>query len=241
MIGRTLWSLLTHFLTGACIGRARAEPQDGLCHAGRGAGLGSRRPGHSVVARRPGGGAEAPSRHHAYVHRRASVGRGGRFGCLAASSLARGRRKRRLAESREHCPFPILPGASAHDERGGVRVEVSHPSRKNKDAARVGHSAVFGEPARGLLQPLNWGWLYLTALIARVEPPAAGLGQQLRPAAFLPLQSALVCGQFRFYRRAGDLGTVVAGPDVPWLMGLMEGEIGARRKPFRGRGWQFSR
>ena len=34
-------------------------------------------------------------------------------------------------------------------ERGLLRLEVSHPSRKNKNAARVGHPAFVGRPANG--------------------------------------------------------------------------------------------
>ena len=40
----------------------------------------------------------------------------------------------------------------------------------------------------------------------RAEPPAAGLDEQLRAAAIFSLQSALVCGEFCVYCRAGAVG-----------------------------------
>ena len=46
----------------------------------------------------------------------------------------------------------------------------------------------------------------------RAEPPAARLDQQLRAAALLPLQSTLVRGKLRLYRRTGSVGAVFPGP-----------------------------
>ena len=55
-------------------------------------------------------------------------------------------------------------------------------------------------------QPVHWGWLYLDGADFRAEPPDAGLDEQLRAAAVFPLQSALVCGEFCVYCRAGAVG-----------------------------------
>ena len=71
----------------------------------------------------------------------------------------------------------------------------------------------------------------------RAEPPAAGLDEQLRSAAVFSLQSALVCGQLCVYRRAGAVGAAVGGAGDALAAGAGGGEIGARQKPFRGRGW----
>ena len=64
---------LTHFLTGACIGRAGFNRKTAFATfaavLGR-RGCGSRYP---LVVRRPGRGIEASSRHHPYVSRRAFV------------------------------------------------------------------------------------------------------------------------------------------------------------------------
>ena len=227
---------VTHFLTGACIGRAGLNRK--TAYATLAAVLASEAADLDILWSL-GGPVEELKHHRGITHT-----------FIAAPVLAgvvvsavwllhrwrEGRRKRRLAEAAA-LSVPILPGASAHDERGGGRVEVSHPSRKNKDAARVGHSAVFGEPARGLLQPLNWGWLYLTALIAALSHLLLDWANNygLRP--FFPFNPRWYAGSFVFIAEPVIWALLLLALIVPWLMGLMEGEIGARRKPFRGRGW----
>ena len=72
----------------------------------------------------------------------------------------------------------------------------------------------------------------------RPQPHPPRLDQQLRRAPILSLQPPLVCRQLRVHRRTGALGLACSSAIVlPWLFGLADREIGARRTPFRGRGW----
>ncbi len=74
-------------------------------------------------------------------------------------------------------------------------------------------------------------------LALRVQPPAARLDEQLRPASILSVQPALVCGQLRLYRRAGAAGSARLGARDSGAAGA--GRRRDRRAPagFRGRGW----
>jgi hypothetical protein len=166
----------THFLTGACIGRAGLNRK--TAYATLAAVLAAEAADIDVLwgLRWAGRRAEAPSRHHAYVHRRAGGG-----GCCGGLGVAD-----RLVQARRRAGwrrYPLLMN------RRRLRVVVSHPFRRKtgKDAPSF---RCAGPESRCI-----WGWLYLTALICRAEPSAAGLDEQLRPAAIFPLQSALVCGQ----------------------------------------------
>ena len=72
----------------------------------------------------------------------------------------------------------------------------------------------------------------------RAEPPAARLDQQLRRAALLPVQSALVCGQLRVHRRAGAVGAASCWPwSCPGCSDWPTARSERAASRFRGRGW----
>jgi hypothetical protein len=73
MVGRKLWNRSP--ISYRRLHRPRrAEPQNGLRHAGRRPGSRSRRPRRPLVLRAARRRAEAPSRHHSHLHRRAVCG-----------------------------------------------------------------------------------------------------------------------------------------------------------------------
>jgi inner membrane protein len=94
-----------------------------------------------------------------------------------------------------------------------------------------------GAPAPQPPQPVRWGWLYLTALIAALSHLALDWTNNygLRP--FFPFNSRWYAGSFVFIAEPVLWAFPLVALIVPWLFGLADAEIGARRTAFRGRGW----
>jgi inner membrane protein len=86
-------------------------------------------------------------------------------------------------------------------------------------------------------QPVHWGWLYATALIAALSHLVLDWTNNygLRP--FFPFNPRWYAGSIVFIVEPVLLGLLIIALVMPWLFGLADAEIGARRKPFRGRGW----
>ena len=84
---------------------------------------------------------------------------------------------------------------------------------------------------------LRWGWLYLTALIAALSHLLLDWTNNygLRP--FFPFNPRWYEGSFVFIAEPAIWVLLVAALVIPALLGLIGGEIGVRRTPFRGRGW----
>lgn len=96
-----------------------------------------------------------------------------------------------------------------------------------------------GAPVPSRLQPriVRWGWLYATALIAALSHLLLDWTNNygLRP--FFPFYPRWYAGSFVFIAEPVLWALLLLAMIAPALMGLIGGEIGARRKPFRGRGW----
>jgi inner membrane protein len=86
-------------------------------------------------------------------------------------------------------------------------------------------------------QPIRWGWLYLTALIASLSHLLLDWTNNygLRP--FFPFNPRWYAGSLVFIVEPVLLALLSLALVLPWLFGLTDAEIGARRKPFRGRSW----
>jgi len=86
-------------------------------------------------------------------------------------------------------------------------------------------------------QPIHWGWLYLTACIAALSHLLLDWTNNygLRP--FFPFNPRWYAGSFMFIAEPVLWGLFFLAFFVPWVLGLADREIGARRKAFRGRGW----
>ena len=108
--------------------------------------------------------------------------------------------------------------------------------RKRKLAAA---SLEPGAPIPNRLQPriIHWGWLYLTTLIAALSHLLLDWTNNygLRP--FFPFNPRWYAGSFVFIAEPVLWALLLSAVLMPALLGLVGGEIGARRKPFRGRGW----
>jgi inner membrane protein len=96
-----------------------------------------------------------------------------------------------------------------------------------------------GAPIPRSLEPKNirWGWLYLAAVIAALSHLFLDWTNNygLRP--FYPFNPRWYAGSFVFIAEPVLWALLLAAMLVPWLLGLVGGEIGARRNPYRGRGW----
>jgi inner membrane protein len=86
-------------------------------------------------------------------------------------------------------------------------------------------------------QPVNWLWLYLAALASALSHLLLDWTNNygLRP--FFPFNPRWYAGSFVFIAEPLLWALFFLALAVPWLFGLIGGEIGARRKPFRGQGW----
>ncbi len=85
--------------------------------------------------------------------------------------------------------------------------------------------------------PLRWGWLYLTAFVAALSHLLLDWTNNygLRP--FFPFNPRWYAGSFLFIVEPVLWAIFAVALVMPWLLGLADREIGARREPFRGRGW----
>jgi inner membrane protein len=86
-------------------------------------------------------------------------------------------------------------------------------------------------------QPIRWGWLYLTACTAALSHLLLDWTNNygLRP--FFPFNPRWYAGSFMFIAEPVVWALFFLALFMPWVLGLADREIGARRKPFRGRGW----
>jgi inner membrane protein len=104
--------------------------------------------------------------------------------------------------------------------------------RKHRRAAALSKIKAPTAPA-----PIRWGWLYLTALIAALSHLLLDWTNNygLRP--FFPFNPRWYAGSFVFIAEPVLWALFFLALVMPWLFGLVGGEIGARRTPFRGQGW----
>ncbi len=86
-------------------------------------------------------------------------------------------------------------------------------------------------------QPVDWRWVYLAALISALSHLMLDWTNNygLRP--FFPFNPRWYAGSIVFIAEPVLWALLLLALLAPWLAGLVGGEIGARRTPFRGRGW----
>ena len=88
-----------------------------------------------------------------------------------------------------------------------------------------------------LPQSVHWGWLYATAFVAALSHLLLDWTNNygLRP--YFPFNPRWYAGSFMFIFEPVLYVLFFLAFFVPWVLGLTDREIGARRSPFRGRGW----
>jgi inner membrane protein len=86
-------------------------------------------------------------------------------------------------------------------------------------------------------QPVRWGWLYGTALVAALSHLLLDWTNNygLRP--FYPFNARWYAGSLVFIAEPVLWALLLLALVTPWLFGLIGGEIGAKKEKFRGQGW----
>jgi inner membrane protein len=218
---------ITHFLTGACIGRAGLNRK--TAYATLAAVLAAEAADIDILWSFAGP-VEELKHHRGITHTFIAVPVVAAAAVGAVWLYDRWRRARQLRK---------LAVASTPQEQDALRVEVSHPSRKNKNAARVGHPTFLANSTENSSprQEIRWGWIYLAALLSALSHLLLDWTNNygLRP--FFPFNAHWYAGSFVFIAEPALWALLIAALVMPWLFGLADSEIGARKKPFRGRGW----
>jgi len=86
-------------------------------------------------------------------------------------------------------------------------------------------------------QPIHWGWLYLTAAIAALSHLLLDWTNNYGVRPFFPFNPRWYAGSIVFIAEPVIWALLLLAMVMPWLLGLADREIGARRTAFRGRGW----
>jgi inner membrane protein len=96
-----------------------------------------------------------------------------------------------------------------------------------------------GAPLPPRLEPrsVDWGWLYLACFLAALSHILLDWTNNYGVRPFLPFNPRWYAGSFVFIAEPILWGLFFLAFAIPWLLGLADREIGARRAPFRGRGW----
>jgi inner membrane protein len=119
----------------------------------------------------------------------------------------------------------VVGGIGVWLERRRARA---NPERAEREAER--------RRARGL-PALHWGWLYLTALIAALSHILLDWTNNYGVRPFFPFNPRWYAGSFLFIAEPVLWGIFAIALVVPWLLGLTDREIGARKVAFRGTYW----
>ncbi|HZP07218.1 MAG TPA: metal-dependent hydrolase [Terracidiphilus sp.] len=109
--------------------------------------------------------------------------------------------------------------------------------RKETERMRHGGEASGRESRSALAQKVHWGWLYCTTLIAALSHILLDWTNNYGVRPFFPFNPRWYEGSFVFIAEPVLWVLLLLALVMPWLLGLADREIGARRKPFRGRGW----
>jgi inner membrane protein len=127
---------------------------------------------------------------------------------------------------------PVVAGAVV----GAVGLLVL--LRRWREKRRATQSDTLHQNAKAPPAPVvHWGWLYATALIAALSHLLLDWTNNygLRP--FFPFNPRWYAGSFVFIAEPVLWALLLVALVLPWLFGLTDREIGARRVAFRGQGW----
>jgi inner membrane protein len=85
--------------------------------------------------------------------------------------------------------------------------------------------------------PVRWGWLYLTSMVAALSHLLLDWTNNYGVRPFFPFNPRWYAGSLVFIGEPVLWVLLFAAIIMPWLFGLTDQEIGAKKKRFRGRGW----
>jgi inner membrane protein len=84
---------------------------------------------------------------------------------------------------------------------------------------------------------VRWWWLYLTALLSALSHLLLDWSNNYGVRPFFPFNPRWYAGSFMFIAEPVLWVLLLLALIVPWLLSLADNEIGVRRQVFRGRGW----
>jgi len=86
-------------------------------------------------------------------------------------------------------------------------------------------------------QPVHWGWLYCIGLVAALSHLALDWTNNYGVRPFFPFNPRWYAGSIVFIAEPVLWALLFMAMLMPWILGLADAEIGARKQRFRGRGW----
>ena len=209
---------VTHFLTGACLGRAGLNRKTRYATL---AGLLAAEAADLDIFWGFAGPVEELKHHRGITHTfwAVPVVAGVVVGAIWTFDHWRNRGHRREAKAAGQSG--LLTGL--------LDRKMKAPTERDMGQATAGSIA----PA----QPVHWGWLYLTAFIAAISHLLLDWTNNygLRP--FFPFNPRWYAGSFMFIAEPVLWALFFLAFFAPWVLGLADREIGVRRTAFRGRGW----
>jgi inner membrane protein len=226
---------ITHFLTGACIGRAGFNRR--TAYATLAAVLAAEAADMDILWGLAGP-VEGLKHHRGITHTfiAAPVVAAAAVGAVWLLSRWTRRKEDRGSAQRGGDEQDGERRSGGELRKPGV-LEPPHPMRRKTD--KLEPPALPPEPAAEAqpLQPVRWGWVYLTALVAALSHLLLDWTNNygLRP--FFPFNPRWYEGSFVFIAEPVLWALLLLALVMPWLFGLADGEMGVRRQPFRGRGW----
>ena len=88
--------------------------------------------------------------------------------------------------------------------------------------------------------PVSWAWLFAGTLVALLSHLLLDWTNNYGIRPFAPFNPHWYAGSFVFIFEPVLFGLLVAVLVLPSLFGLINSEVGARKKPFAGRGWAIA-
>ena len=237
MVSRTQMEPVTHFLTGACIGRAGLNRK--TAYATLAAVLAAEAADLDVLWSFAGP-VEELKHHRGITHTfiAAPVVAGVVVGVVWLLHRWRERRIRKVVVAGPVDPiFTVTGNGRCSAERAKTFLRLKPWNFAGLMCGLKPAPFTTTRPATKPRQPVHWGWLYGTALIAALSHLLLDWTNNygLRP--FFPFNPRWYAGSFMFIAEPVLWALFFLALVVPWLLGLADAEIGARRKAFRGRGW----
>ena len=213
---------VTHFLTGACLGRAGLNRKTAYATL---AGLLAAEAADIDILWGFAGPVEELKHHRGITHTFLAAP------VIAAAVVGAVWLIDRWRSRRNVSGHDFSRAELAEEKNGALAPEAGAPSKVQP------HRALGGSPQQLIRQPIHWGWLYLTALIAALSHILLDWTNNYGVRPFFPFNHHWYAGSFMFIVEPVLYLFFFLAFFMPWILGIADREIGARRQPFRGRGW----
>ncbi|MFZ1012482.1 MAG: metal-dependent hydrolase, partial [Terracidiphilus sp.] len=113
-----------------------------------------------------------------------------------------------------------------------------HRWRRRRSGNKPGAGSAESDlPVSRRAPPVRWLWVYCTAFVAAASHILLDWTNNYGVRPFFPFNPRWYEGSFVFIAEPVLWVLLFSALIIPWLLGLADSEIGARRTPFRGRGW----